>query len=182
MATPTEEELVNAIADAGRQAILQLFREHPETFYYCALITTGEAHAPFLAAWSVEALERAASSADDPETERKYLKWSYADSPFCCYGEEYFDLVNARFAKRPLMNYQMEEQEWAVEYELRLSAMEKAVAQLDSEGLFGRGKDREAIYINVEVMPPDYTNTERARRLNPPQAIAAWLEEAAEPS
>lgn len=32
-----------------------------------------------------------------------------------------------------------------------------------------------------EVMPPDYTNTERALRLNPPSALTGWLAEAAEP-
>ena len=121
------------------------------------------------------------SSTYDPDTEREYLKWSYADSPFCCSGDEYFDLVKVFFAKRPQMSYQMTKEEWAAEYKLRLSAMEKAVTQLDSEGLFGRGEDREAIYVNVEVMPPEYTNTERAHRLNPPEAIAVWLQEAAEP-
>tara|TARA_R100000988_G_scaffold7577_1_gene4444 strand:- start:373 stop:525 length:153 start_codon:yes stop_codon:yes gene_type:complete len=32
----------------------------------------------------------------------------------------------------------------------------------------------------AEVMPPDPTNTERARRLNPPAALTRWLEEVAE--
>ena len=35
--------------------------------------------------------------------------------------------------------------------------------------------------INVEVVPPDHTNTERAIRLNPPEAITQWLADAAEP-
>jgi len=34
--------------------------------------------------------------------------------------------------------------------------------------------------VNVEVMPPDATNVERAIRLNPPAALADWLSEAAE--
>ena len=29
-------------------------------------------------------------------------------------------------------------------------------------------------------MPPDYANTERGKRLNPPESLYAWLEEAAE--
>ena len=29
-------------------------------------------------------------------------------------------------------------------------------------------------------MPPDYSNTERAIRLNPKDALVSWLEEAAE--
>jgi hypothetical protein len=34
--------------------------------------------------------------------------------------------------------------------------------------------------INVEVMPPDSSNTVRAIRLNPPEAVKEWLKEAAE--
>ena len=45
---------------------------------------------------------------------------------------------------------------------------------------FIREMNRLGIVINVEVMPPDYTNTERALRLNPRQALDAWLAEAAE--
>ena len=61
-----------------------------------------------------------------------------------------------------------------------MSAMEEAMARLDQAGLFGTGSKRAHIVINVEVMPPDYTNTERAKRLNPPEALVDWLKEAAE--
>lgn len=53
---PTKRELTDTIADAMRQAVADLFQSHPERFYYCSLITTGEAHAPFLAAWSEASL------------------------------------------------------------------------------------------------------------------------------
>ncbi len=45
--------------------------------------------------------------------------------------------------------------------------MEKAMVRLDATSIFGKGNERESIYINVEVIPPDHTNTERAKRLNP---------------
>ena len=35
--------------------------------------------------------------------------------------------------------------------------------------------------INVEILPPDYTNTIHAKKLNPLEAIQAWLKEASEP-
>ncbi|MBQ5560883.1 MAG: DUF4303 domain-containing protein, partial [Lachnospiraceae bacterium] len=50
----------------------------------------------------------------------------------------------------------------------------------DAKGIFGRGKQRLDIVINAEFMPPDYTNTERALRLNPKEALYEWLEEIAE--
>jgi hypothetical protein len=36
------------------------------------------------------------------------------------------------------------------------------------------------VVVNVEVVPPDRTNTERARRLNPEGALSRWIAEAAE--
>lgn len=34
--------------------------------------------------------------------------------------------------------------------------------------------------FNAEFMPPDFTNTKRALRLNPREALNEWLEEIAE--
>ena len=179
MVPPTSIQLTDAIVTATRTAVSRLFRQHPERFYYCSLITTGEAHAPYLSAWSEEALEAAAQSDPDPASAREMLKWSYADSPFCCFGQEHFGTVRALFEDRPAMDHRNPEQ-WEAEWQFRVRAMEAAVAQLDREGLFGRGHDRAKIVVNVDVMPPDVTNTERARRLNPPEAISDWLVEAAE--
>ena len=61
-------------------------------------------------------------------------------------------------------------------------AMERAMARVDADGIFGHGAKRDQIVLNVEVMPPDATNVARARRLNPLSAITDWLVEAAEPS
>jgi len=108
------------------------------------------------------------------------LEWSYADSPYCCFGERLFEMVNKLLSQRPHINHLMTTKEWRDEYEVRIRAMETAMATLNAEGLFGTPPERNRIVINVEVMPPDYTNTERARRLNPPEAIAVWLEEVAE--
>ena len=156
---PDLGELADAITEATRAAVTALFSEHPGTYYYLALITTGEAHAPFLTAWSHEALAAAAESEED----REMIKWSYADSPIDIYGED-----------------DMSDDDWAAEHDLRLSAMETALRRLDDEGLFGEGERRLGLVVNVEVMPPDPTNTERARRLNPPAALTRWLEEVAE--
>ena len=51
---------------------------------------------------------------------------------------------------------------------------------LDMNGMFGQGEQRLGIVINAEFMPPDFTNTERALRLNPKEALEEWLEEIAE--
>ena len=55
------------------------------------------------------------------------------------------------------------------------------MTRLDRAGVFGTGPKRAGIVVNVECMPPDRTNVERALRLNPPEALEVWLREAAEP-
>jgi hypothetical protein len=181
MAFPTEADLTDAIADATCQAVTALFREHPEEFYYLSLITTGEAHPPVLTAWSREALEAAVAGAAEPDDARCELKWSYGESPYFCFGDAYFQEVRRLFRRRPQMEARMTTGVWQAEHELRLRAMERALARLDEKGLFGTDAARLRIVINAEVIPPDFTNTERALRLNSAAALTEWLAECAEP-
>jgi hypothetical protein len=175
---PSQKDLADAITKATRLALLSLFDQHPEHFYYISLITTGEAHAPFIAAWSTEAL--AAETRKHGASSENLLKWSYADSPYMCFGEHFFGEVNQLFSLRPQLDHTCSTTEWEVEHATRLSAMEYAMRQLDNEGLFGQSFERSKVVINVEVMPPDQTNTTRAMRLNPESALVTWLEEASE--
>jgi hypothetical protein len=180
MGTPSQAELAEAVYSAAKRSIAQMFQKYPgDSFYYCSLITTGEGHAPVLTAWSTEALVVAAQKAGDAGAAEE-LKWSYADSPFFGFGDAEFAHVRGLFEARPKMDPN-DPTAWIRELEARLAAMESAMARLDHEGVFGFGKRRQEIVINVEVMPPDAGNTERAIRLNPPEALSAWLREAAEP-
>lgn len=174
-----EQELISAIRQATRLALHDLFADRPGSFYYIALITTGEALPPLLSAWSREAL--AAAVAKTGAADETLLKWSYADSPYLCFGERHFAEVNRLFALRPGIDT-LDEDGWQKEYTLRLDAMEQAIRLLDDEGAFGTGDERSNLVVNVEVMPPDHTNTERAYRLNPEgsPALIEWLEEAGE--
>jgi hypothetical protein len=180
MSSPSQDELTAAIADATRQAVFALFREHPGRYYYCSLVTTGEAHPPYLSAWSHEALDKAAQNDPDPPSARMLLEWSATDSPFCCYGDGFFEPVRALFAKRPRIDPMLRDDQWDAEWRFRVDAMSAALAQLDKDGIFGRGEARTRIVVNVEVLPPDRTNTDRAVRLNPTEAIKESLAEAAE--
>jgi len=176
---PNQQALSAAIAQATRQAVETLFREHAEDFYCIALITTGEAHAPFLSAWSWQALsaETRRQGLDSDEA----LKWSYADSPYAVFGEGCFAEMNRYFAQRPAMEHTLRDAAWAAEFDLRLTAMEDAVRQQDAQGLFGTGAERDKRVVTVEVVPPDRGTTARALWLNPPAAPVHWLAEAAEP-
>lgn len=173
-----DEMLVEIIQNATQKALSKLFAEHKEKFYYCSLITTGEGLCPIISAWSIEALERVASEEDDVEEAKYYLKWSYDETPYFAYGEEYFEDVNKVFLER--MRALTTGQEKDKEIQLRINSMERVMRNLDMNGMFGNGEERLGIVINAEFMPPDYTNTERALRLNPREALNEWLEEIAE--
>lgn len=54
------EKLVATIEEATSQAAIDLFNSTNETFYFFVLSTTGEALAPFVSAWSYEALKKQA--------------------------------------------------------------------------------------------------------------------------
>lgn len=174
----TDEILVELIQAATEKALNKLFKEHKERFYYCSLITTGEGLCPIVSAWSEEALERVAREEEEVEEAKYYLKWSYAETPYFAYGEEYFVEVNKVFLER--MRKLTTENEKDNEIQLRINSMEKVMHNLDMKGMFGKGEQRLDIVINAEFMPPDYTNTERALRLNPKDALNEWLEEIAE--
>jgi len=177
------EILVEEIANAARKSFLNLFK-NGERYYYCTLYTTEEGHAPNVSAWSWEALEREATTqainSNIPQPEMAtVIKWSYADSPYCGFGEENFLNVRQCFAARPFLSGG---EEWQKELTLRLQAMELAMKKLDEEGLFALNQSRNSICIFVEIMPPVEINTEIALRLNNQSstALQEWLLEAAE--
>ncbi|TWT49533.1 hypothetical protein Pla22_47300 [Rubripirellula amarantea] len=168
MAVPTVEQLTDAVVDAAATAFRELFATG-ETFYYCVLITTGDALPPYIAAWSHESL----ANAGDPELDR----WHYASSPYLDFGSQHFAPVRDLWFARPAIDTG----DCRTEYDLRMTALESAMLRLDAADVFGSADARQRLMINVEVVPPDHTNTERAIRLNPPESITQWLAEAAEP-
>ena len=95
-----DESLVFIIQKAAKKAFTQLFQEHNENFYYCSLITTGEGLCPIISAWSEEALDKAVEGLEDIEEAKYDLKWSYAESTYFAYGEEYFQDVKKVFSER----------------------------------------------------------------------------------
>lgn len=161
--------LAEAIVAAARAAFLSLFANE-ERFYCCALVTTGEGHFPFVSAWSWEALEREAAGTDDPEKTKGVIQWSFADSPYCAYGEEHFVLAKELFNERPSID-ELDEDAWDTELRLRLNAMENAMKKLDGEGLFSRNLPRESVVATVAFMTPDAQNGVMAARLNQPSPL-----------
>ena len=79
-----------------------------------------------------------------PENNRKMLKWSFADSPYCAYGEQYFTDVQKMIDERDLDigDDEEDDEKFMEEYEFRMDSMEKVMSDLDKEGIFGSGEKR----------------------------------------
>lgn len=102
------------------------------------MVTTGEGLCPIISAWSYKALEREANKEDDVEEAKFYLKWSYCETPYFAYGEEYFEDVNKVFLER--METLTTRKQTEKEVRLRINAMERVMHNLDMDGMFGTGK------------------------------------------
>lgn len=173
----SKEKLTAELVKAIRTILLDLMK-NKEHYYYITLTSDGLANTPCISAWSIEALER---EKENGEEELEMIKWSYADSPYCMWKQENFrEVETLLYARGSILD--MDDFESEKEYEFRYSAMEQAMKILDSEGIFALNQNREDVMVLVEVMSPDYTNTERAYRLNNPDTkiFAEWLAEAAE--
>ncbi|MCL1917139.1 MAG: DUF4303 domain-containing protein [Peptococcaceae bacterium] len=175
------DTLAQEIVNAAKPSFLDLF-SNGERYYYCTLTTSGEAHPPTISAWSWEALDREAQRQNLSQDDKECLKWSYSESPYFCHGEDTFNTVRRIFYERPSID-DLTDADWVNEYDIRLKAMELAMKKLDGDKIFELNQPRNQVVINAEVMPPDGTNTARAKRLNnsKSKAMKMWLREAAEP-
>lgn len=173
----SKEKLISELVKAIRTILLDLMK-NKEHYYYITLASDGLANTPYISAWSLEALKR---EKENGQEELEMIKWSDADSPYYLWKQENFKEVEALLYSRGSI-LDLDDDEFDKEYEFRYSAMEQAMKILDGEGIFALNQNREDVIVLVEVMPPDYTNTERAYRLNNPDTkiFAEWLAEAAE--
>ncbi len=169
-------ELTREICRAVKTILLDLYKNN-EHYYYITLVSDDGANTPCISAWSYEALNKSI----DNEDEKEMIKWSYADSPYCCWRQEEFDKVSELLGARVNI-WDLKDEAFEIEYEKRFLAIEEAMKQLDKEGLFEINQDRMDVVVLVEVAPPDITNTERAYRMNNviSDIFNEWLEEAAE--
>ncbi len=175
-----DKELYSLLLEAAETAFRELFSRHDESYYYCTLVTTGDGACPYISAWSHEALAQFMEEDHIPEEERQYYEWSYADSPYCAFGWEHFHGAE-RYVSEHRPSSDCDSKVWNGWLDLLLDTMEQVMRELDARGVFGTGSRRAGTLINAEVMPPDYSNTQRALRLNREENIRDWLEDAAEP-
>lgn len=169
------------VADSYKKALAKTIAELfsiGESFYYVSLTVDEGGATPVFSAWSREAYIDACEKLpadDDP----LWIKWSYSDSPYFNYKEENFFSAHAAWESKGSID-EFDAHEWINELNKRLNSLVRSFSALDDEGLFGAGENRNAIVINVEIVPPTHENTIRVKRLNPQSAIKEWLDEASE--
>ena len=103
---------------------------------------------------------------------RERLRWSPCDSPLHTFGEEYFAEVNNFVAKVPLILDAIPIEESWLEFnsfvEQFIGVCISVLKQLDQEGVFGEGEQRNSIVLNI--LMGDQSDEERikyAKLLNP---------------
>lgn len=161
------EELISALVKAAGAAFLSLKETSKEHFYFYAFIFDEGLH-PYISAWSYEALEKSIAEQQISDDDKSWWKWDSADSPYAVYGyDEFFGEVGELLDKRA--GKLSEDELYEIEWNIRIDSMEEAMKRLDASGLFGTGKERECVVINVEQAPPDSDGSEynRALWLNP---------------
>ena len=168
------EALSPLIYKCAKEAFLELFK-NKEHHYNCVLLAPAEGYAPILSAWSYEALDREIPK--HPKEEIWLYKWNFADSPYYAFGEEYFKPVQSLLDTYPSILEMEDEDEIEREFELRISAMVQAMQKLDQEGIFSINQPREQVYINVECIPNDNSDVDRALLLNEAKNIQEWLKD-----
>nr|WP_314804175.1 DUF4303 domain-containing protein [uncultured Capnocytophaga sp.] len=168
------EALSQLIYKCAKEAFLELFK-NKEHYYNCVLLALAEGYAPILSAWSYEALDREIPK--HPKEEIWLYKWNFADSPYYAFGEEYFKPVQSLLDTYPSIFDMEDEDEIEREFELRVSAMVQAMQKLDQEGIFSINQPREQVYINVECIPNDNSDVDRALLLNEAKNIQEWLKD-----
>lgn len=165
------EELIEALVKAAGDAFLSLKETTKEHFYFYVLVFDEGLH-PYISAWSYEALEKSVIEQRISEEEKRWWKWDSADSPYVVYGyDEFFGEVSELLDKRA--DRLSDDELYGLEWGVRMDCIEEAMKRLDGSGVFGTGKEREGVVINVEQAPPDGDGSEynRALRLNPSSAL-----------
>lgn len=157
---------VEALKDAIAAAVKAVWAGLGEDLYGLALFTSPSAEFVRVTAFSDAGLEATVAryAEEGSASGRDALRWSPADSPLHCRGDDAFASVDALIAS-----------EWAgwEHQDARENACHAALERLDAEGLFGAGEARARLALMVmQGDQSDRARLDSARRLNPPAVVA----------
>jgi len=172
------ETLRVQIREAARTAFGTLRAAHPnERFYAMALYTDDGAMTVCPSANSEEALQRILVDNDctDPR-DIAYTRWGTAEWAYEDQHAEGFNAVCDRLRAHVLASG--DDKRALAAFGSRLNdTMVQALAELDQEGFFGTGADRQALTLFCSISDSDDAEAfedDSANRLNPPAVFALF--------
>lgn len=168
------EDLYQALKKATHAVFRRLERDHPgERLYAFGLYTDDLGRYISPTGNTEEALlRRSGGYAKTP------LRWSPCDWEYHLEGDrEHFEQVQCLFDEAP-DPYDISDRQAVAQARQVFEACIRVLRELDSEGLFGRGEDRERIVINLWMGDQsDEGQVRWARRLNPPSVAKRYAVE-----
>lgn len=165
------QTLPQLVAQGARAAFDELREEHPdETFFAFVLSTHDDASAVGASANSEEALEAVRKKRRVRSGSRleEALRWSPVEWKHELVGNAAFERANGAIAKQ---YERLEEKDFPAFAEHVRSSMQEALALLDGDGYWGKGRARGKVTLFITIY--DSASTEEveddsARALNPP--------------
>jgi len=179
MATDTIDfpALQQLIAAEAKTEILKLRAEHPdEHFYAYSLMTDSDVCTIFLATNTEEAL-KSYKEENGYDEDDESVRW-FANE--WVYGSEDDSFPKTQELIGAWLEREEDEDEFVERKEQALQAFAGALADLDKEKLFGKGKERNKVILMVQDTDPDEEAEEKAMdiilAINPKPAYRAYVE------
>jgi hypothetical protein len=186
-----EQLFKTMLARACRSAFSEVRSNHKnETFYCMGLFTSGSFRYFVPTAMTEEGLDQVTRKyknypqyATEPTDLLRFrLRWSPCDSPLHLEGERHFDEFNTEMM--PSVYSALDdidtEQGWD-EFHTFVSHLENLVCEVltevDQEGVFGRGEERDKSFISVLMGDQDESIVSIGRRLNPSKSFERFESE-----
>lgn len=172
--------LKDELVKAGRSAFAEFRSNHSNESFYCmGLFTSGDLVYVVATAMTEQGLDRVFRKyrdnpifADESDAELLLsLRWNPCDSPLHGEGVAFFESV------QPIMNdvrARLDEIDTDLgwdEFNTFTATIDnclcEALEQLDREGVFGTGTERERVFVTIMMGDQDNTIVDFGRRLNP---------------
>lgn len=170
-------KLQREILAAARQAFSLVRQQHPdETFYAFGLATDGDVVTVSPISNSEEGLQRLGKKYNEPDLPL-WLRWSPDEWEYWGVGGQYFGSVQKTIGA--WLYKDEDDKEFVARKKGFLNAFAMALKELDAEGLFGEGKERESITLLLHITDPSDFEVEwmleYVKDLNPAIAYQGYI-------
>ena len=159
-----KELIMQTLYRAAKESLAALFRDHPEHYYYAALIML-DAQSVCITAMSEETLVQSKTGE----------RWSYGDSPYTGYAHKTFFADADTLFHKDIWDTELTDEVLEARIADWQSIMLSVMQTLSENGTFAAYPD---IFLNAEAYPPegDY-NYRNDQTLNKPGVFKRWAQD-----